>query len=283
MTDARHPATGPGSACPDFESLSCYADGEVEPAMAAAMAAHVGGVRALRHAGGAAARGPGGRRRAARRRHRRIGLRRRRASGRVCDRRHERRRARRAARPSRRLRCVRRRAGAVAPPPLGGGGDRHAGADRRAAARPPGAREPACARSAPVAERPPPTRRRAGWRCSTACAACCACRCWCRRRWRPARCSRSPCSPGRSIRATSGERSRAIAPETVRLRVSAVEATVRSRPSMQSEVVATVQRGADAGGCRRGTRLVRSPSRRRASGVGGAGGVRVTGGPISIS
>jgi anti-sigma factor RsiW len=40
------------------------------------------------------------------------------------------------------------------------------------------------------------------------------------------------------------ERSRAIAPQTVRLRVSAVEATVRSRPSMQSEVVATVQRGA---------------------------------------
>lgn len=42
MTDARHPGMGGGSACPDFESLSCYADGEVEPATAGALAAHVG-------------------------------------------------------------------------------------------------------------------------------------------------------------------------------------------------------------------------------------------------
>jgi hypothetical protein len=40
-----------------------------------------------------------------------------------------------------------------------------------------------------------------------------------------------------------GERSRAVAPDAVKLRVTAVEATVRSRPSMQSEVVATVHRG----------------------------------------
>ena len=48
---------------------------------------------------------------------------------------------------------------------------------------------------------------------------------------------------GRMDQAGSGERSRAIAPDAVRLRVTAVEATVRSRPSMQSDVVATVRRG----------------------------------------
>jgi len=48
---------------------------------------------------------------------------------------------------------------------------------------------------------------------------------------------------GRMDQAGSGERSRAIAPDAVKLRVTAVEATVRSRPSMQSEVVATVRRG----------------------------------------
>src|SRR5262249_57861149 len=48
---------------------------------------------------------------------------------------------------------------------------------------------------------------------------------------------------GRMDQARSGERSRAIAPDAVRLRVTAVEATVRSRPSMQSDVVATVRRG----------------------------------------
>jgi anti-sigma factor RsiW len=44
-------------------------------------------------------------------------------------------------------------------------------------------------------------------------------------------------------RAGNGERSRAVAPDTAKRRVTAVEATVRSRPSMQSEVVATVRRG----------------------------------------
>jgi anti-sigma factor RsiW len=41
-----------------------------------------------------------------------------------------------------------------------------------------------------------------------------------------------------------GERSRAVAPAASKLRVTAVEASVRSRPSMQSEVVGTVHRGA---------------------------------------
>ena len=49
--------------------------------------------------------------------------------------------------------------------------------------------------------------------------------------------------PGWIERAGSGERSRAVAPDTATRRITAVEATVRSRPSMQSEVVATVRRG----------------------------------------
>jgi len=49
--------------------------------------------------------------------------------------------------------------------------------------------------------------------------------------------------PGRIDQAGSGERSRALAPSSVTLRVTAVQAAVRSRPSMQSEVVATVRRG----------------------------------------
>lgn len=43
MTDARHPASGVGAACPDFESLSCYADGEVDAEAAAVLADHVDG------------------------------------------------------------------------------------------------------------------------------------------------------------------------------------------------------------------------------------------------
>jgi anti-sigma factor RsiW len=50
--------------------------------------------------------------------------------------------------------------------------------------------------------------------------------------------------PGAHDQAGSGDRNRAIAPDTVKLRVTAIEATVRSRPSMQSETVATVSRGA---------------------------------------
>jgi anti-sigma factor RsiW len=49
--------------------------------------------------------------------------------------------------------------------------------------------------------------------------------------------------PGLVGRGVEGERSRAIVPDTVKLRVNAAEATVRGRPSMHSEVVATVQRG----------------------------------------
>jgi len=38
MTDARQGTAG----CPDFESLSCYTDGELDLAAAAGVAAHVG-------------------------------------------------------------------------------------------------------------------------------------------------------------------------------------------------------------------------------------------------
>src|SRR5262249_44814510 len=50
--------------------------------------------------------------------------------------------------------------------------------------------------------------------------------------------------PTRNEPTSVGERSRAVAPAATTLRVTAVEATVRSRPSMQSEVVGTVHRGA---------------------------------------
>jgi hypothetical protein len=40
-----------------------------------------------------------------------------------------------------------------------------------------------------------------------------------------------------------GEQSRAVAPDSARLRVTAVEAPVRSRPSRQSDLVTTVRRG----------------------------------------
>ena len=49
--------------------------------------------------------------------------------------------------------------------------------------------------------------------------------------------------PGLVGQGVEGERSRAIVPDTVKLRVNAAEAIVRGRPSMHSEVVATVQRG----------------------------------------
>jgi hypothetical protein len=41
MTDARQPVSGAGTPCPDFESVSCYADGELEPVLAASIASHV--------------------------------------------------------------------------------------------------------------------------------------------------------------------------------------------------------------------------------------------------
>jgi len=41
-----------------------------------------------------------------------------------------------------------------------------------------------------------------------------------------------------------GEQSRGVAPEKTRMRVTAVEAPVRSRPSRQSDLVATIRRGA---------------------------------------
>ncbi len=41
MMDVRHPVAGAGSACPDFEALSCFADGELEGEEAQALAAHV--------------------------------------------------------------------------------------------------------------------------------------------------------------------------------------------------------------------------------------------------
>lgn len=50
-----------------------------------------------------------------------------------------------------------------------------------------------------------------------------------------------PLGSGSSV---PGERSRAVAPDAATMRVTAVEAPVRSRPSNQSELVTTVRRGA---------------------------------------
>jgi hypothetical protein len=49
--------------------------------------------------------------------------------------------------------------------------------------------------------------------------------------------------PGLMPQPDSGERSRAIAPQTVKLRISVGETIVRSRPSMQSEALTAVRRG----------------------------------------
>ncbi|MEO8605993.1 MAG: SH3 domain-containing protein [bacterium] len=43
MTDARQPAMGSGSQCPDFEVLSCFADGELDARQGAETTAHVAG------------------------------------------------------------------------------------------------------------------------------------------------------------------------------------------------------------------------------------------------
>lgn len=42
MTDARIPIAGPGTECPDFELLSCFADGELAGAVAPEVTAHIG-------------------------------------------------------------------------------------------------------------------------------------------------------------------------------------------------------------------------------------------------
>jgi hypothetical protein len=43
MKDTKQPARVAGGPCPDFESLSCYADSELDPAVTAGVAAHVSG------------------------------------------------------------------------------------------------------------------------------------------------------------------------------------------------------------------------------------------------
>jgi anti-sigma factor RsiW len=43
MTDASQPVSGTSTGCPDFEVLSCFADGELGASAAAGVAAHLGG------------------------------------------------------------------------------------------------------------------------------------------------------------------------------------------------------------------------------------------------
>jgi anti-sigma factor RsiW len=233
---------GPGSACPDFESLSCYADGEVEPATAAALAAHVGGCA---HCATLAARLREGLAADDARRDGGIG-----GSGCVGE---EHlvvyatgglSGAERAALHAHLGSCdaclsglshLQRRlsiAAAIATPVP-------TGVQQRARL----AFETGIVSPAPVAERPRYAqpgrvalldRLRGMLRAPILVPAAVA----------AGALLTVSLQPGHLDQTSSGERSRAIAPETVKLRVSAVEATVRSRPSMQSEVVATVQRGA---------------------------------------
>ena len=95
-------------------------------------------------------------------------------------------------------------------------------------------------------------------------------------RWRP---SRSSWSGSASVPRPSRPAASAAAPcapASVRLRVTAVEATVHSRPSVQVRGRRHGRPRCDGRGCRRGARLVRGAPRRWALGVGRAGGVRVT-------
>lgn len=43
MMDAKHPVAGAGGACPDFEVLSCFADGELDGEEARTLASHIAG------------------------------------------------------------------------------------------------------------------------------------------------------------------------------------------------------------------------------------------------
>ena len=57
MTDAREAASGSGAQCPDFEILSCFADGELSGVAAADVTAHLGACPRCDALTGAAARG----------------------------------------------------------------------------------------------------------------------------------------------------------------------------------------------------------------------------------
>ena len=236
MTDARQGTTG----CPDFESLSCYADGELEPSVAAGVAAHVDGcgrcaALAIRLRDGFEAddaRRDGG-----------IG-----GSGCVGEERLIIYATGAVSGPERAnlaahlvtcdtciaaLALLHRRLGAAAlvdtPVPL----------DIQQRARK--ALEAAVRDMAPVPERPAADPRRIVLLRRL------------RQRMRlpilvPAALAAGALlmvatRPPTTEQSGQGERSRAVAPDAVKLRVTAVEATVRSRPSMQSEVVATVHRG----------------------------------------
>lgn len=243
MTDARQPDSGGGTSCPDFESLSCYADGELEPALAAGIAAHVNrcshcATLAARlreglapddakRAGGVGGSGCGGEeqlvlyaaggmdgleRSAV---HAHLGS---------CD-------------P-----CVsaltalhkRLSLSAVLDAPV------PSGLQQRAMVAFDAARTETV--PTPVAERPrfvEPRgvalldRLRSLLRVPVLIPAAVA----------AGALLTVAVQPGAKDRAVPGELSRAVAPDSVRMRITAIEVTVRSRPSMQSETVATLQRG----------------------------------------
>jgi hypothetical protein len=242
MTDARQPVSGAGTPCPDFESLSCYADGELEPALAAGIAAHVdtcshcvtlagrlreglapddarrdGGIGGSGCAGEErlvvyAAGGMSGAERAALHAH--LG---------VCD-------------PCvSALAVLHRRLSlaAVVDTPVPSGVQQRArlafaagleevapAAERARYAEPRGAALLERIRGLLRVPVLVPAALAAGALLTTV-----------------------ALRPGSQEPAGSGELTRAIAPDSVRMRVTAIEATVRSRPSMQSETVATVRRG----------------------------------------
>jgi anti-sigma factor RsiW len=242
MTDVRRPALGVGTACPDFESLSCYADGELEPPVAGAIAAHVGecshcatlttrlreGLAAddARRDGAAGGSGCAG--------EEHLVLY---AGGGLT-------RPERAALQTHLVTCdacirsltlLHRRlsvAAAVATPvptgvqqrarlvlEAGLHGVTHAGEQPPRHVEPRGAALLGRLRGLLRVPVLAPVALAAGALLAVG------------------------LHSGSNDQSVSGERSRAIAPDTAKRRITAVEATVRSRPSMQSEVVATIGRG----------------------------------------
>ena len=238
MTEARQPA----AACPDFESLSCYADDELESAAAATIAAHVRGCARCaaltarlhdgfeadeaRRGGGIGGSGCDGEERlilytagglpGAERGHVAAHL----AGCDAC--------VAALARLYRRLRIA---ATVATPVPDGirGRADVALGEALRELAAENTPARPAATAAVPLLHRARNWLRMPVWVPVAAAAAAVS--------------LMVALQPGHDL-SGAGEQSRAVAPSAVKLRVTAVEASVRNRPSMQSEVVGTVRRGA---------------------------------------
>ena len=278
MTDARQPVAGAGETCPDFESLSCYADGELEDGAdcrrwrrmsrrcgrCATLAARLReGFEAddARRDGGIGGSGCAGEE----------------LPGPLRQRRPARRRARALDAHLGELRRVRACRGAAAPPagvagrvssaPVPAAVQRRADVGARggaARARPPTARGRGAARApAPgLFERLSELAARAGPGAGGGRGGALL----------------AVASLPRGSQPPAGERSRAVAPASATLRVTrrrGAGARAGRACSRRSSAPSTRR---PARGCRRRTRLVRGAPGGGSPGLGGAGGVRVSGG-----